>query len=198
MQPKPKFTIWDDLSIPAKLFYRIVEEKNHSLLVISGNPNEKQIEDAWFRLIDKVCEVRDDQKRKTAQKQELNIVILSLKINYITNILRILSFAYLTKEQRMRLIIILGKRGIKIDPEKDNLDEVKRVLDKDLSALQTRLKIEQDRLADMTKPTAKKTTFERVCVELSRSFQFFVGTGMTLGEFLAMEQSVIEMTEKSK
>jgi hypothetical protein len=167
-------------------------------LVISGNPNEKQVEDAWFRLIDKVCEVRDDQKRKTAQKQELNIVILSLKINYITNVLRILSFAYLTKEQRMRLIIILGKRGIKIDPEKDNLDEIKRVLDKDLSALQTRLKIEQDRLADMTKPTAKKTTFERVCVELSRSFQFFVGTGMTLGEFLAMEQSVIEMTEKSK
>ena len=198
MQPKPKFTIWDDLSIPAKLFYRIVEEKNHSLLVISGNPSEQQIEDAWFRLIDKVCEVRDDQKRKTAQKQELNIVILSLKINYITNVLRILSFAYLTKEQRMRLIIILGKRGIKIDPEKDNLDEVKRVLDKDLSALQTRLKIEQDRLADMTKPTAKKTTFERVYVELSRSFQFFVGTGMTLGEFLAMEQSVIEMTEKSK
>lgn len=189
-------TLWDSLDIPAKLFHKISETNNIHLLTTKGNPTKKQLNNAWFSIIDQVWRVRKDDRQRNIQTKRVHISLLTHKISVIRMILRVLYDLILTKKQRDGLIQNLKNLNIVIKnvPDHKFKDEIHRVLTRDLAGLRTKLNIEQDRLKDMSRPISKKIAYERICAKLSRMLSLRLDLNMTLGEYLAYEQEAIEIS----
>lgn len=191
-----KLLLWDDLEIPAKLFYKISETNDLQLLILNGKPTLYQLEKAWFSIIDKVFEVRKDSRSQNIQEKRVQIAILNYKIKAIEAIIGVLYGLLLTEKQQNELIETLKR--LKIYLKNPSQSEIKRVLQRDLRGLRAKLKIQIDRLKEMSKPLEKKAIYEQVCLSLSRVMGFNLGIEMTLGEFLAAEHLAGDIVNKQR
>lgn len=192
--------LWDNLDIPAKLFYQISENEDYNLLIISGNPTKKQINKAWYKIIDEVWKVSKNGRQRNIQHKRIHIALLSHKITVITAILKVLYIVVWKPKQQKQLIDKLSKLGIKINkvaPGKFK-DEVHKVLQRDIGGLNTKLAIQQDMLKEMLKPYDKKVAYTRAFAKLSRAVQLKLDINMTLDEFLGWEVEAIEMSNAVK
>ncbi len=188
--------LWYDLEIPAKLFYKISEAGNIDLLIREGKPTLKQLETAWFSIIDRVYQVRKDMRAQNIQDKQVQIALLNHKIQAIASIIGVLYQILLTEKQQNELIEALKKLQIILkNPSKE---EINRVLKRDLKGLKAKLKIEISRLSEMQKQVSKKMEYERICLKLSRAIDLKLDINMTLGEFLAAEAEAIEVSNNRR
>lgn len=187
-----KYSLWHNLDIPAKLFYRISHEINYNLLIIKGKPPKKQLQKAWFGIIDSVFEYRKDGRSRNIQSKQVQIALLNYKIEAIKAIIGVLYHILLTEKQQKDVINSLKRVGIYL--KNSSQEQIKRVLQRDLKAYKTKLKIEIDRLKEMMKPLNKDVVYEQTCLSLSLAIGLKLDINMTLGEFLAAENIAKEIT----
>lgn len=131
--------MYNDCSIPARLFYEIILKNDVSLL---GGEKEDQ-QEAFDNIFDEYYELKEDFEMQDLMKRKSLISELKLKIQFIKTVMDVILNTPLTDLQRDRLINSLGETGIKFDKEKSIIDECNRINHSVLGGLENRLTLEE-------------------------------------------------------
>lgn len=208
-QLTPISKCWNNCDIPAKLFYKIIETNDHSLLTIEGNPDKTQLNNAWRSIYDEFFTIKNDGKLKLVLKSQIQVIKLEFKIQTIKNILYAISTTPLTKDERIKLIEGVNSIGLNIDVEKYKLEvgkkselflkgEIIRVNKTVLPHLINRLNLEKGNYDNLTEKKEIVSSFEDNCVNIENALNRSVDDKMTLRKYLAYEKSVIKLSKRNE
>lgn len=196
-QPTPKALFWNDLNIPAKLFFHNLGDDNLSFLTISGDPTPTQLEKAWDQLYDSYFKIKDDRKAKLILKTKTRIAKLHHNILIAKNALDYICIIPTLDKDRKELIKVLKKHlKININPRKDLYEEIQRVLNMQIPAWETNLEIEKHNLEELKK--GKKVSFESMIDSISDSKGYAFPEDISLFRFLEAEKREIDKNRERK
>lgn len=187
---------YEDLSIPAKLFFDIIETGEVEKLVISGTPTENGLENAWDSIFDKYFAAREDGKLKLMMRTRGRIALLSQKLAVMQAVVRFMATYPLTKEERLEVVDKLAEIGVKINKEAPIVDEIMKVLKNSIPALETRLRLEKHNLDELAK--GKKISYEKALVSMETCFGYSLSPDITLAKYLAYEEKAIQISNDRK
>jgi len=167
-------------NIPAKVFFDILKTKNYQLL--KPKPRETGLEQFFISIYDSFFEMSDNQEAKDYLKTTMEIHILEHKINVLKLALHHYYYSYPTyvealgeeEAEKIRLKFIESVRigyGIVIDANKPFIDEVQRVLQREIGILNNDKNYHVMIMEDFNKSTAnkKETTYFEKMVNISMS-----------------------------
>lgn len=193
--------MYKDCDIPAKLFFKIINTGDYSLL---GKGNNKQREKAFDDIMDEFYVLDNNQRIGNLYKKRVKIAMLQLKIQFITDLLIVLTRTPLKNNERSQIIDALnGIDGVKINFLKSNdinilQAEVLRVQRSVLGSLNNQLKIEESTEQKAVSEEKTVIKFEAELVRLSRVIGFQINPEITLREFVAYKASAIETVNQQK
>lgn len=128
--------IWNDLEIPAKLYFKIIDTNDLSLL---GGETTEEREQAWSKIVDEDYLVTKNTKIKSYLDRQCKIAVMELHIQAVRDHLYLLTSLSLTESNKKELAESLKELGVKIDVSKNIIDECHRVLKSDLGIMKNKL-----------------------------------------------------------
>lgn len=192
--PKAKF--YNDLKIPAAIFFNNIGSDDLSFLIIEGKPTEHDLVNAWDELYDSYFEKKKDNKAKLILKTKNNVAILTYKITLARNLVKFLATHPLLDDERLHVIKQLKKLKINIDPKKDIIDEVHRVVVNQIPGWETRLNLEINNLEKLSK--GKSATFEAMIDAISDAKGYPFSEDVSLIRYLEAEEKVIAKSKQQQ
>lgn len=200
---------WDNCEIPAKLFYKIIDTNDQSLLVIKGNPSKDLIVESWEKIYDEFFKLKNDGKLKLVLKAQLQIIKLEFQIKTIKNILYALSVTPFTKKERIEIIKSINTIGTNIDLKKyESLSgeesyiflkkEILRTYKFVLPGINNKLKLERGNYDNLTEKKEIISSFADNCVNIENALGRAIDDNMSLEKYLSYEKSVIKLSKKNE
>ena len=191
-----KAKYWNNLKIPAYLFFDILETSDLKLLIIKGEPKDGKLDKAFSNIFDLYYEAKNDGKLRLILKTKKSIIRLYRKIGIIEAVvLSLVQFSF-PEDKVKELIANLRKGGINIDESLDLDKELLRVLKNDLAGLKTHLALEEHNLVELSK--GEKSSFEDSIVALEGVFNFAIDEKISLAKYLSYQKSAIKKAKASK
>jgi hypothetical protein len=200
---------WDSCEIPAKLFYKIIDNNDQNLLVIKGNPSKDLIFESWQKIYDEFFKLKNDGKLKLVLKAQLQIIKLEFQIKTIKNILYALSVTPFTKKERIEIIKSINTIGTNFDLKKyESLSgeesyiflkqEILRTYKFVLPGINNKLKLERGNYDNLTEKKEIISSFADNCVNIENALGRAIDDNMTLEKYLSYEKSVIKLSKKNE
>ncbi len=180
-------------TIPAKVFFSILETKNYQLLC--PKPKEKGLEAVFIQIYDDFFMQTENEQAFRYLELVKNVAFLEYKISMIKQTLAFLYYSTTTREMRIDYIKALNEgTGINIDCDVDFSDEVKRILTENIGWLQNDLNFEKIELDTMmAKEKGKQSNYIERLVELAVASppNLTINQDMVLSEFVMVEKAII-------
>lgn len=189
-------TYYNDLSIPAYLFFEIAETNDLQKLVIKYKHSDKTLQNAWDKIYDAYYERIEDKQMERALESKKLISLLKMKIDLLENVLYMLSIMQAPKELIKPVIDSLKKVGIHIDQEKPTPVSVLKALQIDMVNLRTELDVET---ANYTKLTSgKSSTFTDEIVGVENVLERTIAEDVSLGKYISLKKSAKDKITRLK
>jgi len=185
--------IWDSAEIPAKLYFKIIETNDLSLL---GGENEEQREKAWSKIVDEDFEISENSKIKQYLDRQCKTEYLRLNIQAIKDNMQVLLYTPTSESQKEELATILKELGVKIDIKKDIVEECHRVLKSDLGIMKNKLNMLI--ASEPKKQESIKRTFESDLVAVENILMRPLPDNVSLIYFREAVKSAKQKSEANK
>ncbi len=190
-----KAKYWNNLKIPAYLFFDILETSDLRLLIIKGEPKEGKLDKAFSNIFDLYYEAKNDGKLRLILKTKKSIIRLYRKIGIIEAVvLSLVQFSF-PEDKVKELIANLRKGGININEDLDLDKELLKVLQNDLAGFKTHLALEEHNLVELSK--GEKASFEDAIVALESVFNFAIDENISLAKYLSYNKSATKKVKAS-
>jgi len=185
--------IWDSAEIPAKIYFKIIETNDLSLL---GGESDEQREKAWSKIVDEDFEISENSKIKQYLDRQCKTEHLKLQIQAIKDNMQVLLYTTTSESQKEELATILKELGVKIDIKKDIVEECHRVLKSDLGIMKNKL----NRLiaSEPKKQESIKRTFESDLVAVENILMRPLPDNVSLIYFREAVKSAKQKSEANK
>lgn len=176
-------------TIPAKVFFYILETKDYQLL--KPKPKEKGLQEVFIAIYDDFFLKSDNFEAKEYLKVNKEIAFLEHKIGYLKQALHFYHYNKTTKEMRLSFIEAL-KEGydIEIDIDKPFSEEVLRVLTIEVGIIQNDLTSAKITYDGMIKKSKQKAfDYEEQIVNLENVIKRSIADEIMLDKYIAYEKS---------
>lgn len=192
--------MYKDCDLPAKLFFKIINTGDYSLLG-DGDANEQEqsfndIFDEYFLLTNNKSLLSVYTKHQKIEKQKAIISV-------INSILYAITYIRQTREEREEQIALLNSiNGVKInfDINKPIIEEIERVKTKVIGSLTNQLKLDLSTVQQQKETVS--TSFERRVVWMSKVTEIRIPPNeITLHEFIEydrLSKEIIASNNKQK
>jgi len=189
-------------NIPAKVFFDILKTKNYQLL--KPKPKETGLEQIFISIYDSFFEMSDNQEAKDYLKITMEIHVLEHKINVLKLALHHYYYSYPTyvealgkeEAEKIRLKFIESVKigyGIVIDANKPFIDEVQRVLQREIGILNNELSFATISIDEFNKANTnqKETTYFDKVLNISMALppNLQIKPNMMLDEFCEWQKT---------
>jgi len=185
--------IWDSAEIPAKIYFKIIETNDLSLL---GGENDEQREKAWSKIVDEDFEISENSKIKQYLDRQCKTEYLRLNIQAIKDNMQVLLYTPTSESQKEELATILKELGVKIDIKKDIVEECHRVLKSDLGIMKNKLNMLI--ASEPKKQESIKRTFESDLVAVENILMRPLPDNVSLIYFREAVKSAKQKSEANK
>lgn len=183
-----KSKYYNDLEIPAKLFFDVLEDGDLNKLIVSGSPAEEELIDAWDNIFDKYFEAREDAKMRLILKKQATISLTARKIESFRDYTYILFNNPFNKEQLLEIVEALKKAGLRISIKNELKKEILRVLKITIPSLEIQLKLDTQNLKELTK--GKKQKFVDALASMTLAGGVKLNNDVTLAFYIAYEKQL--------
>ena len=179
-------------NIPAKTFFDILKTKNYQLL--KPKPRETGLEQIFISIYDSFFKMSDNQEAKDYLKTTMEIAVLEYKISTLKQALAFYYYNPTTKEMRLEFIesVKVGY-GIVIDAEKPFIDEVQRVLQREIGILNNELSFAVMSMQEFNKANTNQkesTYFDKVLnISMALPPNLQIKPNMMLDEFCEWQKT---------
>lgn len=188
--------MYKDCDIPAKLFFKVINTSDYTLLG-EGTPEEQ--EQAFNDIFDEYYILDGNKQVEASFKKSNRLALLRMNKSFIDSILHAITFVPMTKEERIELIQTLNSTELIKPPfnvDKPILDEIKRVQIKS-KAIGNLIRYELS--GEKKTDTNVKSSFEKEVV----SIENILGRGienndLTLRKYVELKKSAIEKVNNQK
>jgi hypothetical protein len=197
--------LYSDCSIPASLFFHIVETKDFSLL---GTGNAEQLEAAYNSIFDEYVMLSGSEEVIRAYKKSAKVGLLKSKIEIAQNLLYAICFQETSVEERLQFIDILNsiestpatdvlpaRYHFRFNKDKPIFDEIEKcqqaigILENELNFdLSTEKKLNE----------AVKYIFESDLVNIQNALGYNLPDDLSLKKFIYLKQSAIKKSQANK
>lgn len=184
------------LTIPARLFFSIMEDGDVSKMIKSGNPKKKKLEEAFEFTFDRYFEKRNDGTLKLILKTRKRIIMLYRKIGIFEAVVLSLDSFEFPEDKVEGLIQDLGKGRVKLDPDVTLAEGLSKVLKIDIAGLRTHLQLEEHNLKELTK--GESGNFEDMIVFFENVLERGINDDMTLAKYLSYQEFVGKKISSNK
>lgn len=188
--------IYTDCSIPAKLFFDIINTKDYALL---GEGSIIELEKVFESIFDEYVEIDRNNKIINWYEKTKKIHFIQTTMNHINNLLYMIVYTPMTETQRESVVEILNtipNVKCRFDLTKNVLSEVKRVQTSVLGSMRNQLKL-LDANATVEE-TVKKYIYQQDIAKMSTILGFQINTGITMYEFVSYKHSSVEAINQRK
>jgi len=185
--------IWDSAEIPAKLYFKIIETNDLSLL---GGESDEQREKAWSKIVDEDFDISENSKIKQYLDRQCKTEYLRLNIQAIKDNMQVLLYTPTSESQKEELATILKELGVKIDIKKDIVEECHRVLKSDLGIMKNKLNMLI--ASEPKKQESIKRTFESDLVAVENILMRPLPDNVSLIYFREAVKSAKQKSEANK
>lgn len=186
---------YTDLDIPAKLFFKILDTNDYSLLGFDTEAENKQ---AFEQIFDEYHTLTQSGKLKNDIELKKQIALLNYKIEVIETTLYVLLNFPMTKDQRQDIIVNLHSIGVTITPENNMVEQINKIAEVSIGSMKTKLKILVDQYDKRSKTKEVKTTFEKMLVNIENVLNRTIDETITMRKFLALQESANERVRQHK
>lgn len=184
--------MYKDCDIPAKLFFKIINTGDYSLV---GEGTKEEQEQAFNDIFDEYFKLTNNKSLLTVYVKRHKITLIQAQIHAITSILHAITYVTQTAEERIEQIDLLNSiQGVRVNFSKDKpiLLEIDRVQRRVLGALRNQLKMEQS--TEKKESQAPELTFERKVVGMSKVTEIRIPPNeISLYEFIEYENLTKEI-----
>ncbi len=178
-----KGSFYRGLTIPARIFFDVMEDGDVRKLIKSGKPKQKKLEEAFEHTFDKYFELKNDGTLKLILKTRKRIILLYRKIGIIEAVIVSLS-SFKFPEDKVKLLVEgLKKGGINLLNEAPLDRELVRILKIDLAGFKTHLALEENNLKELTK--GESDNFTDTIVFYENVLERGINEDLTLAKFLS-------------
>lgn len=185
--------IWDSADIPAKLYFKILETDDFTLL---GGNSEEERDLAWSKIVDEDFEITKNTKVKTYLDKRCKIEALKLHIQAIKDNMYVLIYLPLTQTLKDDLISNLSELGCKWEDDKDIIDNCHRIAKSNIAILSNQVKIIEDAVSK--KGTNIKTSFEADLVSIENVLMRPISENVSLRYFREATKSAKAKSEANQ
>ena len=185
-------------NIPAKLFFDILQSKDHAKLEASEEGED--LEKVFSCIYDDFFVKTDNQEAKHYLKQTLDVAFLEYKIATIKQYLHFIYYTNLTQEHRLKLLKSI-KEGLEIyiDVEADFNEEVQRVLQVECGIIENDLTMAKLEIENISKKR-NETLFDFYdnIVSLSNVHNRNIDEKIVLAMYISIEKSASKIIKQQK
>lgn len=186
---------YETCDIPGKLFFEIVDKAAFSLL---GWKTDLDNQKAFDKIYDEYFELTQSPRVKKYFEMRLQISALHHKITVLDTTLNFIVNFPMTVKHRLEIIDLLAEINIKIDKEKDLVEQVNAIKHRVVGSLNNKLKIQISYFEKLQKKNDVKTTFEKMIVDLENVLGRTIDDNISLRKFIAYKQSEKEKIAQQK
>jgi len=182
----PKYNSID--TIPAKVFFQILETKNYQLL--KPKNSEKGLEQIFIAIYDEFFIKSDNEEAKRYLELNKNIAFLRYKIAVIKQTLAFIYYSTTTREMRLETIKALNDGcGLDINFDVDFKEEVERILTQNIGWLENDLAFDEIELKELIGKRDKKVfDYEERIVAMEQNLKRNIQDKLTLAKYIALEK----------
>lgn len=184
-------------NIPAKLFFEVLKTKDYELL--KPYPREKELEKVFLDIYNDYFIRSDNSQANNFMQLNLDILIKEYKIAVLKKSLKFYYENKTTKEMRFTFIEAVKKGfNIIINKEVPFIDEVKRVLEIEIRAIENEINIDKIALEDLSKTGEKEFDYYDAITGIANVLtgNNLVNENMTLAVYVALEKSARKQMSK--
>lgn len=185
--------LWQDAEIPAKLYFKILDSNDFTLL---GEGTNEEREKAWSKIVDEDFEITNNQKVKSYLDKRCKIEALKLHIQAIKDQIYVLVYMPLTDKMKSECSENLKILGCKYDIEKDIVDECHRIMKSNIGILKNQLNMLEDTV--IKKSEGIKKSFEADLVAIENVLMRPLHTDVTLRYFREASKSAKSKSEANQ
>ena len=189
-------TYYNDLKIPAFLFFEIAESEDLSKLVISGNVDQELLEKAWEAIYDLYYARTDDTRMRNTMEAKKSIALLKMKIDIVYNSLHVLSLVDLTDAHVDLIITKLKSIGINLDKSDNLSSSILQTLQIDLVNLKAQLASDLDKYNAISKEVG--STFTDDLVSLENVLERTISEDVSLAKYISLKKSAKDRVKRLK
>ena len=186
---------YSDCSIPSRLFFEIVDKGDYSLL---GFKTDAENNEAFEKIFDEYYELTNSARIKIDLSVRSDISMLTYKLKTVEFTFESIVNLPMTDAQRGELIDSLNELGVKIDKEKDIIEQIENLKRTYLGGIRNKLSLLNDKYESLKKSSGVKTSYEKMLVNIENVLERSIPEDISLRKFLAYEQSVKEKIAQQK
>jgi seryl-tRNA synthetase len=186
---------YSDCSIPSRLFFEIVDKGDYSLL---GFKTDAENNEAFEKIFDEYYELTNSSRIKIDLSIRSDISMLTYKLKTVEFTFESIVNLPMTDAQRGELIDSLNELGVKIDKEKDIIEQIENLKRTYLGGIRNKLSLLNDKYESLKKSSGVKTSYEKMLVNIENVLERSIPEDISLRKFLAYEQSVKEKIAQQK
>lgn len=194
--------LYSDCSIPAMLFFDIVESKDYSKL---GTGPADLLEEAYNKIFDEYVELSGSEEVIQAYKKTAKVSLLKSKIDLVNNLLYAICFQTTTVAERLEFIDLLNSIEsrpatdvlpasfhFKFNKEKPIFDEIEKCR-QTIGIMENELNFEMSTEKKLNK--AVKYVYESDLVNIQNALGYNLPDDVTLRKFVYLKKSAIKRSQ---
>jgi len=186
---------YNDASIEARLFFKIVETSDYSLL---GYKSTEENYKAFVKIYDEYYQLTESPLIKLDLDMRKKISLIEYEISALNNAFDAIINLPMTIEQRLSIIDSLKALNVKIDTRQNIIEQVEKIRHKKLGSLKTKLNLLVDRFKKMNNTKKMAISFDKMLVNIENVLSRTIDEDVSLRKFIALEQSVKEKIAAQK
>lgn len=186
---------YETCDIPAKLFFEIVDKADYSLL---GFKTDADNQKAFDKIYDEYFELTQSPRAKKDFEMRLQISALHHKITVLDTTLNFIVNFPMTVQHRLEIIDLLAEIGVKIDKEKDLVEQVNAIKHRVVGSLNNKLKIQLSYFEKLQKKNNTKITYEQMVANIEDVLGRNLDDLMTLRKFVAYQKQKDQKIDQQK
>lgn len=176
--------LYQDLSLPLNLFIRCIIKSDLSALVISGDPKQEDVAQAWASIYNKYLDLNEDTQVMYALQLQKEITLLSSLVTEVETCLFYLSINMFHEG----LVRILKQNGYEYTGD---VQIIRNQLAIKRQALESKSKEFKDYLAAHEKDEISETYFTKTLIRLAK----YQGVALIRSKDISVEEFVVLMKD---